>query len=83
MEMPYHKLNSQFTDAINFTPPKLIECVKSTAGCRGCIYPTMFVDATVCSKIKCLPTERRNMFQIETSDDYGEIAINVLKTKDS
>jgi len=28
-------------------------------------------------------TERKNMFQIETSDDYGEIAINVLKTKDS
>lgn len=24
-------------------------------------------------------TERKNMFQIETSDDYGPIAINVLK----
>jgi len=56
--MPYHKLNSQFLDATNFPSPKLIECVRSTFGCRDCVYPTMLVDATICSKIKCLPAER-------------------------
>lgn len=59
--MLYHELNSQFIDATNFQSPKLIECVKSTSGCGGCVYPTMFVDATVCSKIKCLPIERPDL----------------------
>ena len=59
--MPYHKLNSQFTDTTNLPSPKLIECVKSMVGCRGCIYPTVFVDAAICLKIKCMPTERPDL----------------------
>jgi len=49
-----------FTDNETFYNKRKFICVIAELGCKGCVYPTMFGNADVCSMINCIPNMRKD-----------------------